>query len=263
MASVDKLFLRLNPYSEQRKNTDPALILSLTAWKKMRIWTQMGSDLNGVEISGLGFVTPRHGGLFVSDIFLIRPEKIGPATVDMDGAAVQELMWEVSTRGPRFARFHPHLKELVETGMISDPIVFADFADVICKGTNLRNLRFAWHSHNNFAVGWSGRDDQTARYDFCPDAKWTVSLVTNVAGHMLARQDFPKLKREPVHDLAVWLYLGVPSQLSEKYRNEYSRKVGDFIRTVKYSPTFASLLGKGGDEEELTEEDLDSALPLT
>jgi len=225
----DILFVRLNPPADVPKDT-PNVVLSHIAFKKMRLWTQLGAEIGKVEVSGMGIVFPKFQSLYVSDIFLIKPEKIGAAQVDMDGKSVQELMMEVMTRGPKFKGFKEQLRIYQETGTFTDPDAFVLFADLLDRSNKLRNLRFHWHSHNNFGVGWSGVDNKTATEEFCPDAKWTVSIVTNARGDFLARQDFPKSRGATRHNLPVWLYLGIPSHMSKRYRKDYDDKVGAFMR---------------------------------
>lgn len=182
---MDRLFIKLNnvPRNEQL----PTIVLSLTAYRKVSLWTKLAADINNWEVSGLGTILAKHGGLFVSDVWLIKPSRVGGAHVEQDPAAINALMRKLYT-----------------------------------GGRDIKNLRFLWHSHANFGVGWSGTDDQTAREDFCPDAPWTVNLVTNAQGQFLARQDFPKTRDDPKNNLPVRLLIPITAGLSRKYREQYN-----------------------------------------
>lgn len=151
----------------------PALTLSPTAFKKIHYWTHRAGK-HQRECSGLGTITERDGDYYVDNVWLIKPERIGQAHVDMDPQAVMELMM-----------------------------------DLYSSGKKMSKLRFHWHSHATFGVGWSATDEDTCRNLFCTDAPWTVSLVVNVYGHHLARMDFPKTKDEPIHKLPVRLEIPV------------------------------------------------------
>jgi hypothetical protein len=218
------------------------LVLSLTAFKKIRLWTCLGADRYNVEVSGLGLIKPKHQGLFVSDVWLIRPEKIGAAHVDMLGSSVQELMMEVLTRSSKYKHLRTCVEEYYTTGVVSDFRAFDEFTDLLARSKGLKTLRFHWHSHAKFGVSWSGVDEATARHDFCPDANWTVSLVTNQKGHFLARQDFPKTRHEPRHNLSVWLFLGLPRHISRKYRQIFDTRVAEVIeQAAPENPPILSL----------------------
>jgi hypothetical protein len=145
----------------------PALYLSQRAFKKIHYWVQRAGHYNR-ECSGLGTISEKSDGYYVDNAWLIKPERIGQAHVDMDPMAVMELQMDL------YEKKIPGSK-----------------------------LRFHWHSHAHFGVGWSGVDEETCRNLFCTDAPWTISMVVNVYGHHLARMDFPATKHEPIHNLPV------------------------------------------------------------
>jgi hypothetical protein len=259
----EKIFLKLNddkpvsPHfqlSEESQGTQakgqwtnkpvenaPYVILGLTAYKKIMLWTVYASTKYNNETSGLGTVIPRHGGLYIHDVWLIEPEANSASHVHQDPKAVGALMKRLyeGNGTPRFSE------------------ITGDFLGFE-KGRDMKNLRLLWHTHNNFGVGWSGRDDATAKYEFCPDAKWTLNICVNAHGHFLARQDFPSTwnpmcpkcgepqtirtvkqkcscgellpePRQPINHLPVRLLLPIAGQQSHKYKKEYDEKHSDGV----------------------------------
>ena len=93
----------------------------------------------------------------------------------------------------------------------------------------MSQLRFLWHSHGVLPVGWSTPDDNTARNVFGADADWTVNLVVNVYGHLLARMDFPRDQEPPVNGLNINLelpvYHGMEKGLAQDYDEKHPHKV--------------------------------------
>jgi hypothetical protein len=191
----------------------------------------MASDLRSWEVSGLGTCVKKKGNYFVSDVWLIKPKTVGHTTVDQSPEAINELIQKL----------------VMGTGVIrptqGDNVSFVG-------GKSMKNIRFLWHSHVDFGVGWSGTDDATARFDFCPDSDWTVNLVVNTKGHFLARLDFPKENNElvriarennlptindtTVNKLNVALQVRVDAPLGNKLSKEYIETHREFLeKTVK------------------------------
>jgi hypothetical protein len=206
--------LRLN--SAKIDDKKPQILLSQMAFKKIMYWTKYAAFKHNVETSGLGTILVRHGHLFVSDVWLIKPKHVRGAYVEQDPVAIQELM----------------NKLFMGTG---EPIIGKSDKVSFKGGRDPKNLRFLWHSHANFGVGWSGTDSETAMFDFCPDAKWTVNMVVNAKGHFLSRMDFPKqnhLAREKlppgaripdsaIHDLPVHLVVPVDGGMAKRLTKVY------------------------------------------
>jgi len=169
---MDTILMRLNR-TDNKDPKIPVVILSLKAYKKITLWTKTAAEINNWEVSGLGTVVPKYGGYYVSDVWLIEPSKVSGGEVEQNPADIHALMQKlfVGTGIP---------KETKDPNRVSFE-----------GGRDLKNLRLLWHSHGNMGVGWSGTDDRTARVEFCPDAKWTLNIVTNARGHFLARMDFP------------------------------------------------------------------------
>jgi len=215
---MDKLFLRLNHRETNKDPNCPVLVLSVQAYRKLMFWTKYASEVNKWEVSGLGTVQPRHGGYFVSNVWLIKPEAVGAAHADMDGHGVASLMQKL---------FYGTGEMRETTG---DNVSYVG-------GRDLKNLRFLWHSHNNFGVGWSGTDNRTAKLEFCQDAKWTINLNLNAMGHMIARMDFPvknhkllvkakaenkgSMKDTTIYELPIRLLVPIAKSQVESYRAEY------------------------------------------
>lgn len=220
----------------------PTLILSLTAFKKMRWWVDKAAAEFNYEISGIGTASKRKGIIFINDIWLIKPEKVGGAIVDMDPAAIQLMMLDIATNFPRFRHLKPHIDEYLETGTVSDTEAFMEIADILSKEGRFKSLKFFWHSHVNFAVGWSGTDDRSAR-TVLPKAKWTVNLVTNTHGHYLARMDFPRTQEEPLHDLPIKLQLPFEKYIRDKYTNLYQENFSRHMPSRGEEVTLEDLMG--------------------
>jgi len=215
---MDKLFLRLNHRETNKDPNCPVLVLSVQAYRKLMFWTKYASEVNKWEVSGLGTVQPRHGGYFVSNVWLIKPEAVGAAHADMDGHGVASLMQKL---------FYGTGEMRETTG---DNVSYVG-------GRDLKNLRFLWHSHNNFGVGWSGTDNRTAKLEFCQDATWTINLNLNAMGHMIARMDFPvknhklltkakaenkgSMKDTTIYELPIRLLVPIAKSQVESYRAEY------------------------------------------
>jgi hypothetical protein len=185
---VHKIMLKLS-HKENPDPKTPVLLLSERAFKKITFWTQAAGERNQ-EVSGLGTIIANHGGLYVSDAYLIKPELVSSARVDQDA----------------MAGILPLMERLLRDGRA------------------LKNLRFHWHSHANFGVCWSAVDEYTCREVFANDSPWTVSLVTNVAGHFLARMDFPLARKEPIHGLPVRLFAPIYAHKEKKWAQEYQDK---------------------------------------
>lgn len=184
----------------------PMLVLSMAAFKRIQYWTKQAALLNR-EVSGLGLVSELKDYYYVSEAWVIKPERIGGAHVHMDPMAIQERMFDLFQRGKR-----------------------------------LSQLRFLWHSHANFGVGWSRDDDETARDIFGADSPWTINLVTNSKGSFLARMDFPSSKEEPIHDLPVRLEIPVYAPMERKLELQYAEAHIDLVNVVT-SPSVISLPG--------------------
>lgn len=227
---MKKTLLRLNNDINEGHDV-PKLILSLTAYRKMTIWTHLAADLRKWEVSGLGTCLKKHGGYFVSDVWLIEPQKVAGASVDQDPAAINALIQNL----------------VMGTGEIreskdSNKISFVGGRDIV-------NIRFLWHSHVDFGVGWSGTDDKTARFDFCPDAKWTINLVLNTKGHFLARMDFPEenhaLKEEAIRQgsnkivdttinkLPIYLLIGNTNKQAKAIEDRYLQAHEKFLKRTE------------------------------
>ena len=246
---MEKIFIRLNKPKRVAQNVPP-VILSLTAYKKIVLWTRWAAKKNGWEVSGVGTCLKRHGGYYVNDVWLIEPEKVGAAHVDMDPAHLNKVVQEVSLlRSPKLKGYDKDIKQYMQTGTIGDPEAFMKIADTLAnpQGGTLRSLRFHWHSHANFGVGWSGTDERTARRDFCPDADWTISVVTNAQGHFLARQDFPRSQCEPKHELPVFLLHSIPGNISSKYLREYNNKHRNHVKVTPAESLFDEMADLIGD----------------
>jgi len=230
---MDKLFLRLNHRETNKDPNCPVLVLSVQAYRKLMFWTKYASEVNKWEVSGLGTVQPRHGGYFVSNVWLIKPEAVGAAHADMDGHGVAALMQKL---------FYGTGEMRETTG---DNVSFVG-------GRDLKNLRFLWHSHNNFGVGWSGTDNKTAKLEFCQDAKWTINLNLNAMGHMIARMDFPvknhkllakartenrgSMKDTTIYELPIRLLVPIAKGQVESYRAEYEETHELKMRSKLISP---------------------------
>jgi len=149
------------------------VILHPNVHKKISAWTHQAVDTNNWEVSGLGTVRKIKNNFYVTEAWLIPPNIAGHAVVEQDPAAIGALIQKLyyGTGVPR--------------EMKTDKVSFIG-------GRDIKNLRFLWHTHANFGVGWSGTDDRTARFDFCSDADWTINVVTNTHGDWLTRMDFPK-----------------------------------------------------------------------
>lgn len=169
----------------------PGLILDPRAYRKIVFWTQEAARKNR-EVSGLGVITARqepHPHFYVSDVYLVKPTIVNSAHVEMDP-----------------------IDGVVDT-----------MQRHMALGRSMRSLRFLWHSHNNFGVGWSSDDDDTARNSF-PAADWFVNLVTNQKGDYLARLDYPKEGKETVHRLPVFLNMEAKSNSQKEWETEYQEK---------------------------------------
>jgi hypothetical protein len=238
---MQRLFVPLNePAQKWQSSKKNVVILSVNAFKKIRHWTIQASRDHHWETSGLGTVTLRHGGLFINDAWLLKPEKVGAANVDQDPASIAALMSELYT-----GTGEPRLS--AKTGQ------FLGFKG----GKDMKNLRLLWHTHNDFGVGWSGTDDQTAKFDFCPDSEWTLNICTNRQGHFVCRQDFPAaqnlLKAQgkhgsdlTVHNLPLVLLVPVSNGLTESLGGEFVEKHEKFIgrqRDESFQSDFNSLFG--------------------
>lgn len=238
---MQRLFVPLNePAQNWQNSTKNVVILSVQAFKKIRHWTIQASRDYNWETSGLGTVTMRHGGLYVHDVWLLKPERVGAANVDQDPAAIGALMSDLyqGTGEPRISE---------KTGQ------FLGFKG----GKDLKNLRLLWHTHNDFGVGWSGPDDRTAKYDFAPDAEWTINLVTNRRGDVLCRQDFPaanyQLRKQgkeasstTVHNLPVVMLVPVSKGMTEDLTEDFNGKHHKFINQKtqdRFQSDFTSLFG--------------------
>jgi hypothetical protein len=212
--AMDMTLVRLNAAKIEKEK--PQILLSQMAFKKIMHWTKYAAHKHNVETSGLGTILVRHGHLFVSDVWLIKPKHVRGAYVEQDPIAIQELMQKLymGTGEPIFGK--------------TDKVSFKG-------GSDPKNLRFLWHSHANFGVGWSGTDIETAMFDFCPDAKWTVNMVVNAKGHILSRMDFPKrnhaeraklpagarLADSSIADLPVHLLVPVDGAMSKRLTKTY------------------------------------------
>lgn len=225
---MEKLLVQLNDVevSEQA----PALHLSLQAYKKMMVWTKQAAYVHKWEVSGLGLCLKKKNIYKVSEVWLIEPSSVGGASVKQDPKAIHALMQKL------------WMGKGVPKETDSEQVSFEG-------GKSLRNLRFLWHSHADFGVGWSSVDDENARYDFCQDSEWTINLVINAKGHMLARMDYPQqnnlfvkqaraenlssIPDTTLHDLPIFLELVLSSKVLERYRTEYLKKHDKFINAKK------------------------------
>jgi hypothetical protein len=175
----------------------PKLTLSQVAFKKIHTWTRKAVEDAGVECSGLGIVRfrPEYNDYLVENVWLIKPEKIGRADVDMDPMAVTYLM-----------------------------------SDLLEKKVDMKKLRFHWHSHADFGVGWSANDDNTCRNVFATGSPWTISLVVNSKGKHLARMDFPLEKKDPIHQIPVFLEVPMWHNTTTEIMEEYEENCGEILR---------------------------------
>jgi hypothetical protein len=185
----------------------PTLVLSDKVLKQIQLWTRMAADDFNYEISGMGAIRRKSYGYLVSEVCLIKPERANQGVVDMDPAAIYRV-----------------------------------YADLYAKNKNIKHWRFLWHSHVRMNTFFSGTDDHTARYVFCPDAEWTFNLVTNVYGKMYARMDFPATQEEPVENLPVKLLVPFSKPTQTKWEAEYQREFASVVRQGKEEVAFDDLI---------------------
>lgn len=160
----------------------PTVTVKLEALAKMQRWTNLAAD-HDRECSGIGMATKdSEGNILVYESFLLAPEYCSHSYVELDTQHQKMVM-----------------QHLLQT-----------------RPEELANLVMGWHSHVDFSTFWSGTDEIQSRTKLCPDSDWTVSLVTNTAGELKARIDFPKERKEPIHDLHLRVEVPVRETLLEK-----------------------------------------------
>jgi hypothetical protein len=168
------------------------VILSPLAHLKMKYYI----DNIGYEISGVGLVEKRPGGiLYVPDLFLIKQEVTGVETT-LDEKSLHEFMLE----------------------KMQD------------ENFPVENLKLWWHSHVNMAVFWSGVDVAT-RNTLDTDQgeeNWWLSIVGNKKGETKACLDVFQPHRLIMDDIPV--EVGGMFELEDAIKLEIEEKV-----TVKYT----------------------------
>lgn len=161
----------------------PSLLIPEAVWKRLRAYIAACPG----EVGGLGTVEIVEGDLVVTDVFLLEQEVSSVSTV-LDTAAV--------------ARF------------------VADWAG---KGHDVSLLRFWWHSHADFAVGWSPTDRSTM--ELLSRENFLVAYVGNHRGDALARLVMQQPLALAVDDLPVTVIPRRDPRLMAAIRAEVRAKV--------------------------------------
>ncbi len=90
-------------------------------------------------------------------------------------------------------------------------------------GKDLSNLKLWLHTHNNFAVSWSTRDEKTINNFH--RSEFMVSVVTNKFGDFLARIDIFRPLRLTLENVQVAVLPSFSEEEIEKAANEITEKV--------------------------------------
>jgi hypothetical protein len=114
-------------------------------------WTRLWSYVNAcpMEVGGLGTVDMVGGNAVISEVFLLK-QHVGVAHTNLDPKAVREFVM-----------------------------------DWVKAGKNPERLKFWWHSHATFPVGWSSTDEATIRR--MTERTPLVSFVGNHKGDQRVR----------------------------------------------------------------------------
>lgn len=159
---------------------------------KAKIKLDLYIRLSDTEVSGVGRVTLLERGSFlVDDVFILE----------------QECSWsETALDQEALARF---LEEFV------------------AKGERPSGLRLWWHSHRDWDVFWSRRDERTIR---CFNVPWLISVVGNRRGDYLARLDV----FEPAHLTRDKIPVDVYLEADEKEACAIKRQLEQKVRRKTY-----------------------------
>jgi hypothetical protein len=189
------MFRLLSQIATKVETQGPQVVITPTIYSKMQLWTHQAAA-KGLEVSGVGTATLRNGVIKVNRIFLVKASTVGPGDVEMDPRDLGRVM-----------------------------------KACIVNKWGAGNIRLLWHSHVRMSVFWSGQDEKACKV-FGDNSLWTVNIVTNVHGHFLARQDFPKTKAKPLINIPLGLDLSVPKRNEVLWSNEYADKLSQTLQTV-------------------------------
>lgn len=157
------------------------LKLNFKAYHKMYIYCRAAKG----ETSAWGRTVFNNGDVIVTDVKALAQHATS-ATVDLTDDALTDFIFDLATK---------HRE---------------DFS----------NWNFWFHTHNNFAVGWSGRDEENIEEH--SQKMPLVSLCMNKRGDMTARVDFKGVRTD--FDRIVVCPTG-HNGLTGRYQREIKRKV--------------------------------------
>ncbi len=195
----------------------PELKIPERIWKRLRAFIAACPG----EVGGLGTVEIVDGDLAVTDVFLLE-QTVSAASTELDPAAVARFVTDWATAG---------------------------------KDVSL--LRFWWHSHATFEVGWSATDLSTIA--LLAQGGFLVSYVGNHRGDELVRLTLHEPVRLSIDDLPLTVVPRLDVRLMAAVRAEVKAKVrpkpwwrrrppaGD---PPKETPAIPALLEPGNDGHE-------------
>ena len=141
-----------------------------------RLWQRLSYYASSVrtEISGFGSLDDTANGLLVTGVFLL-PVKVSSGAALIEAETIGEFLYEL-----------------------------------IRDGRDPSRLRFHWHSHGEFPVSWSQRDEDTIE-ELVGMSGSLVSLVMNRRGDHLCRYDVRSPIRQRV-SMPVYVMLDAPPE---------------------------------------------------
>ena len=169
------------------------------------VWTRLWAYIRAcpVEVGGLGSVVNRHDGLVITDVFLLK-QKVGTAHTNLDTAAVREFV-----------------------------------LDWIKQGKDPEQLKFWWHSHAHFPVGWSPTDEDTIRR--MTESSLLVTCVGNHRGEVRTRITTAAPERCAFDFLALDVIPEIGEEARAKAEAEVAEKVSQETWRDRYSRRFRSI----------------------
>ena len=197
--------------------SDIAVFIEASVWAKLRHWVKLAKN---DEVSCLGLVEEMKDGgkvaaLLVSDIYLLEQEVSGAET-ELDDKAVANLLIQLTT-----------------------------------EGVDTSRLKCWIHSHATMKTFWSGTDDECCSQ--LANNSYTVSIVTNLRGDLLARVDLYHPFRITLHDVPTRIHCACSKEMEELYTAEFESKVKRWTDAVKTPKRFQPAT------EFQTEEELEEA----
>ncbi len=197
----------------KKSQPDFTVHIDAKAWAKFQYWVELAGE---EEVSALGLVDEimdngNIAGLIVTDIYLVE-QTVSAADTTLNDKAVANLMIQLATEG--------------------------------IDGSQLK----CWiHSHAGMKVFWSTTDDECCA--MLANGSYSVSIVTNLRGDILARLDVYKPCHIALDNVPTQIYCPCSKERQEEYKAEFDAKVKRTNRLFKPKDCLVPVADFNSEEE--------------